>query len=96
MGATEVYFSVPGSADPGAAFVSRREHDLREFGHDPYSGTFGTVPGVRVEHRPPFPTFDAALDYCLENTDKGSHALAVRYQARDESVRWLVAGWAAD
>lgn len=96
MGATEVYFTVPESSDPGEAFVARREHDLHEFGHDPYSGTFGTVPGVRVDRRPAFPTFDAALAYCLEHTDKGTHALAVRYRARDETVRWLVAGWAAD
>ncbi len=79
MRATEVYFSIPGWADPGEAVVSRREHDLHEFGYDPYSGTFGTVPDVRVERRQPFPTFDAALSYCQERTDKGNHALAVRY-----------------
>lgn len=96
MGATEVHFTVPESADPAEAFTARREYDLREFGHDPYSGTFGTIPGVRVDRRPAFPTLDGAIAYCLEHTDKGTHALAVRYQARAGCVRWLVAGWAAD
>jgi hypothetical protein len=92
MGAQFISFAIPATQDPLKAFAGRRRADLHEYGHDPYSGTFGAIPGLTVTGCR-FGTGAEAVLYCEEYAGKWENALAVRFT--DEGQEWwLIAGWA--
>lgn len=92
MGAQYLTFAIPANQDPQEAFAKRRRDDLHEFGHNPYSGTFGAIRGLTVTtHR--FGARAEAARYCEERAEKWENALAVRF-TEDGKEWWLIGGWA--
>jgi hypothetical protein len=92
MGAQFISFAIPATQDPLKAFARRRRADLHEYGHDPYSGTFGAIPGLTVTGCR-FGTGAEAVLYCEEYAEKWENALAVRFTDQGQEW-WLIAGWA--
>ena len=96
MGAAAIFMTTSKERDPAEVFRARRQADLREFGEDPYSGTFGTIPGLGVDRSRVFPSLDEAKDFVLGRTGTRGPALAVLYRGADGGERWLIGGWAAE
>lgn len=75
-------------------FRKRRKYDLYEFGHDSYSGTFGTFTGVRLQLQKVFSSRADAEKYILEHDTKWGDAIGVTVKENGKSYV-LIGGWAA-
>ena len=94
MGAVFISFAIPADHDPQKAFARRRRAELHEYDHNPYSGTFGAIPGLTVTGYY-FGTGAEAVRYCENHAEKWKNALAVRFTDQGKEW-WLIAGWAPE
>jgi len=85
MGACNIEFELPGTPNFSAiekAFKERQEQDRAENGHQAgYSGDFQTVRKVIDSTHRTFDTYEQAEKYCLENAEKWTSVVAVRFKA---------------
>lgn len=84
MGATNISMYLPGTLTKEqvkAAFQKRKDEDRVEYGTDSYNGSFSTIDSVRIEDRV-FDTVREAEDYCLNNAEKWSYAVAVKTRSK--------------
>lgn len=97
MGAHNIEFDIPDgpASKVREAFKSRREDDRACNGHqDGYSGDFQTVDDVEI-HDKVFNDYDEAHKYCLDNAEKWSHVVAVKYRdfshlkSKNNSVKFI-------
>ena len=58
------------------AFKQAQEEGIYMHGHDPYNGTFSTIDSVRIDNKT-FADSSKAYEYCLDNAEKWSYAVAV-------------------
>ena len=77
------------------AFNEKREADIWEYGHDAYSGTFGTFSGLAFTGKT-FATEGEAREYILDHSEKWENALAVTVASEKEGNYTLVGGWCAE
>jgi len=95
MGATNIEYRLPVKKYPTEESIrewykNEVQSCLYECGHDPYNGTLSTTRGIKFCSQT-FTDEGAAWDYLLENTEKWSNALAVKF-----GDFWLIGGWAAE
>lgn len=109
MGACEVSFTLEGklgTKEVREKFAQVRERAIHEYGHDPYSGTWGTINDLNVRGDLVFETREKAVE-ALDGSLSWSNprpnltvskreATAVRYLDEDGQTRWLVFGLAAE
>jgi len=77
-------------------FYKIKDQCTREYGTDPYNGTWSTIPGVKIISDP-FPEMKSwtkkkkykVIDYLLNHSEKWENALAVKTRNS-----YLIAGWA--
>jgi hypothetical protein len=84
MGACDVYFTIGKQVTSRAeleGYLKKKQEQDREYnGHqEGYSGDFQTVDGIKTDFSKLFTSFNEALQYCLDNTEKWGDALAVHY-----------------
>ena len=83
MGACDISFTIGKKAtveEVNAAFNTQRKEDSIRNGHqEGYSGDFQTVSGVRCKFGQLLTSYSSALEYCLANSEKWEHAIAVHY-----------------
>jgi hypothetical protein len=97
MGAWNVHTQFDGSLSHTALrkqFADLQARLTREFGTDPYNGTFSTCNGLAIHDRRVFTNEEEAMNYTLDHTDKRGPAVAVPLE-RDGTRVWLLGGWAA-
>lgn len=84
MGSHDISTTVPWCSedDLRAAFKRIVRDALHEYGHDPYSGSWGTVDGLLIECARSWDDAPAALAYILDRTSKRGPALAVPLATR--------------
>lgn len=67
----------------------------KEFGNDPYNGTFSTMSGLCITNKI-FYDEDSAENYIATHAEKWGDALAVTVEPDDKKSYTLVGGWAAE
>ena len=80
--------------DVKKAFRQRKEEDLYEYGHDAYSGTFGTLDGLDFYHRE-VDSYATAKEIIADKTEKWGNALAVPVK-EGSKFYYVVGGWCAE
>ena len=75
-------------------FKERQEQDIWEHGHDAYNGTFSTVDYVKIIDRT-FSNRDEAEEFCIDNAEKWTYAVAVKIQEDDKEPYTYIGAWAA-
>ena len=96
MGAESVYKKVKSTKkqDIIEAFKQAQEYGIYMHGHDPYNGTFSTIDSVRIDNKT-FTDSSKAYEYCLDNAEKWSYAVAVTVDNGQEEPYTIIGGWAA-
>lgn len=97
MGARSIFMEV-GSIDKKkvlSAFKKRVKSDVYEYGHNEYSGTFGTFSGLNFKMNQEFSSAEEAKEFILKLSDKWGDAIAVVVNTGQE-VYTLIGGWAAE
>lgn len=97
MGASNIFMTVrtEDREKAKAAFDKKVREDLHEYGHDQYSGSFGTFHGLEF-HPGTFATEEAAENYIMDNQEKWQAAIAVLVKSpEDKTGHFVIGGWAA-
>lgn len=96
MGAHELYMVLKGNLTENEVknkFYERQENDLKEYGENPYNGSFSTFCGIDIKQLI-FSSRLEAENYILNKSEKWEKALAVKILNEQEDF-WLIGGWAA-
>lgn len=67
----------------------------KEFGNNPYNGTFSTMSGLYITDKI-FYDEDSAENYIARHTRKWENALAVTIKPDNKEPYTLIGGWAAE
>lgn len=92
MGANFQTMNLDGALDHKAvkeAFEKAQDEDRYENGHS-YSGGFGMASGLLFHGDNTFPTDNAAEEYLNGHCQKWDEAIAVKYLADADKVRWMI------
>jgi len=83
MGACDISFTLDGKLSPDKvrqAFLDKKKENEEYNGHrEGYSGDFQTVDWCKITDEV-FNSYNEAFEYCLNNAEKWSHVIAVRYK----------------
>lgn len=89
MGSHSIEAVWPGTLTPSEVrtkFDQLLQDDRHEHGHGGYSGSWGTMSGLTIKDTV-FDTEKEAMQFCLDNTHKWDHALAVKFYRVTKSLK---------